>query len=104
MRHRPHWVGGCLQRAILRNPELEWDQPVSHMHMHEQFSHSTQPPMLMQPHILIPEKVNADCQRKAFSLAHTYLFSQLALTEHLLYGRRRSRCWGPSSDNELFSS
>lgn len=30
--------------AILRNLELEWDQPVSHMHTHEQhFSHSTQP-------------------------------------------------------------
>lgn len=44
MQHGPHWVGGCLQRVILRNSELEWDQPVSHMHMHEQhFSHSTQP-------------------------------------------------------------
>ena len=57
MQHEPHWVGGCLQRAILRNLELEWDQPVSHMHMHERhFPHSTQLSMLMQPHTLTPER------------------------------------------------
>ncbi|CAK7293123.1 hypothetical protein VULLAG_LOCUS3100 [Vulpes lagopus] len=44
MWHTPHWVGGCLQRAVLRIPSLEWDWPVSRMHMHEQhFSNSTQP-------------------------------------------------------------
>lgn len=33
MQHGPHWVGDCLHRAILRNLELEWVQPVSHMHL-----------------------------------------------------------------------